>query len=314
MSAQPDASRGGPSQPWSLARSIETLALASHEAARPGSIWLAGVAYQVIVMGWFSGALIAGTLAKSPSLGSWSAALRRSSLETLPSLGEILVHLGKDPSSALVLIPLVLLLFRLTLGLARLVRPETWDPIRRRPRLRRVWTTGRGLTRSGLGLWLQFLLMMMGATLLFIAPARLFAHLAPARDIGILTAVLSGMLVALLLLYSLLLSLLFQIALHSLVANQRGIGSAVLHAWRIVRNTPLGSLHAVLADAVLTVTVTAIEIAVVLVTSIVSLPGVVTWLVLVALTGILGVARAIYWSRVYRRLGGVATAESRQEG
>ncbi|MCH8134199.1 MAG: hypothetical protein IIA30_16760, partial [Myxococcales bacterium] len=52
--------RGDPSSDsWTLPSTIDDLAAAARQAGRPGSIWLAGIAYQLVVLGWFSGAAVA---------------------------------------------------------------------------------------------------------------------------------------------------------------------------------------------------------------------------------------------------------------
>jgi hypothetical protein len=110
--------------------------------------------------------------------------------------------------------------------------------------------------------------------------------------------------------YGFLLSVLFQLSLHSLVRNRRGVGSALLHAWRIARNDPFATTRAVLVDAVLYVTVLAVHGVVWLAWS---LSGELVLLLLVPLSlcieAIVGGTRCAYWSSAYEGLGGISTVD-----
>lgn len=294
-----------------LQGSIEALSAAARRAGRPGSVWLGGIAYQLVVLGWFSGAAVAGPVLRGSFMD-----VRGSFLETgplrwrwLPGLEQMILSLQRDPQGALLLLPVVLILFRVAGGLARVAAPERWSEGGRRPGWGRLWRGGKGLTVSGFALWLQFLLMMFGATLLFIGPAQLFVSFVHLDEIGALTAILSGVLLALLLVYSFLLSVLFQIALHSLVANKRGVGSAVLHAWRIAKNDPMGAARAAAADAVLTVTIIGLQIGLMSIAALLHLPATLLWISLLGLLGLAGVVRCGFWAQVYRTLGGISTLD-----
>ena len=306
--------RGVPgSDTWTLPSSIDALAAAVRQAGRPGSVWLSGVAYQLVVLGWFSGAAVAGPLLRESRLLRGHL-LEGARFQLLPGLERMALTLQENPGAAVVLLPIALVLFRLAGGLAQLSAPERWLGAGRRPGWWRTWRAGKGCTVGGLALWVQFLLMMLGATLLFVGPAQLFVRFVHLDEIGALTAILSGVLVALLLVYSFLLSILFQLALHSLVANRRGVGSAVQHAWRIARNDPGGTARAAVADAVLTSTVFAIQLAVMVVLALLRLPEALLWLPLLLLVGFVGVARAGFWARAYRTLGGLSTLDPRVPG
>lgn len=307
------------SDAWTLSGCIDVLAEAARQAGRPGTVWVAGIAYQLVVLGWFSGAVVAGPVLRESFVeaGEAFSTVGPVRWRWLPGLEQMVLALREEPGSALVLVPLALVLFRAAAGLASLSPPERWREARRGrrgPGLWRAWRGGKGLTRSGLGLWVQFLLMMFGATLLFIGPAQLFVRFVHLDEIGALTAVLSGVLIGLLLVYSFLLSILFQIALHSLVANRRGVGSALLHAWRIARNDPMGAGRAAVGDAVLTATVSAIQIGLTILTAKLGLPEALLWVPLVGLLGFGGVARCAFWARVYRILGGIRTFEQEVSG
>jgi hypothetical protein len=97
-------------------------------------------------------------------------------------------------------------------------------------------------------------------------------------------------------------AVLTQLALHSLAHNKRGIGSALLHGWRIMRHDVPATVRAVLVDVLLTV---AILLVTTMVGSVIPLDAV-DWMLSITLAGFAGVARAAYWARAYRALGGLS--------
>jgi hypothetical protein len=112
--------------------------------------------------------------------------------------------------------------------------------------------------------------------------------------------------VAILLIYWLAISVLMQLALHSLAHNRRGVGSALLHAWRILRHDVAATARAILVDVLLFLTIVAIWR---MVDGLIGdLPGGgwLTQLLKLLLVGFAGVARAGYWARAYRALGGLS--------
>jgi hypothetical protein len=310
--------RGDPgSSTWTLPSSIDALAAAARQAGRPSSAWLAGIAYQLVVLGWFSGAAVAGPVLQGSFMEVGAEFLSEGPLRWswLPGLEHLAIALRRHPANALFLLPLILLLFRVTAGLILLTPTGArGERTARVPGLRKAWRGGRGATLSGLALWVQFVLMMFGATLLFVGPAQLFVRFVHLDKFGALTAILAGVLIGLLMVYSFLLSILFQIALHSLVRNRRGVGSAVQHAWRIARNDPMGAGRAAAADAVLTTTVVVLQVGLTMVTALLNLPQVVLWVPTVALLGFAGLARCAFWAQVYQALGGLSTLEEGMPG
>ncbi len=307
--------RGEPGSAWSLPGSVDALTAAARQAGRPSSVWLAGIAYQMVVLGWFSGAVAAGPLLRESFMEWGYEALSEGPirLRWLPGLQDLFLSLQEGLLGLVVVVPLALALLRLAAGLACIAPHPAWQRAsgeRRGPRLRSAWRQGAGLTWPSLALWAQFLLMMFAATLIFVGPAQLLVRFVHLDDLGALTAILSGILVGLLLVYSFLLSILFQLALHSLVQNRRGVGSALLHSWRIAKSDPMATLRAALADAVLYFTVLVIEVALSLVLLLLPLPEVVLWLPFFALVGFAGCARCAFWARAYQTLGGMSTLET----
>jgi len=251
------------------------------------------------------------------------------------SLFEQVVDMGIV--SGLFFVPFALMLFRLAAGLGNLSSQDHWDKARGKrqmPTLRATWKAGRGFSRAGLGMWLLFPLMMFIATYLFVGPIYLFmgsTDLSGLRFLGTLTA---GGLVVLLMAYSFLLSILFQLSLQSLVRNQRGVGSAIQHAWRLVKAGPKRVLRATAVDMALLLTTFILHM-----TLISALPGSATspiglaatepnpvilqapstWLSLpitlamALLYGVMGCARSGFWTRAYFTLGGISTVEQISE-
>jgi hypothetical protein len=157
-----------------------------------------------------------------------------------------------------------------------------------------------------LGLWGMLLLLLFGAMLVLVGPVVALMKL---LDLARFSPLFAGLLLpalALVLVYAAVLMVLNQLALHSLAHNRRGVASALTHAWRLVRGSPLGALRATLADFVLFLFVLAVEIV---------LGGVLRSgppfgiLAVIALYGFAGVTRAGYWARTYRALGGLSAAD-----
>ena len=115
---------------------------------------------------------------------------------------------------------------------------------------------------------------------------------------------IGGPVMLFILIYVLVLSVLYQLALNSLAQNRRGMASALQHAWRIARNDPWATMRATIVDL-------EIYVVVLTLTRLASLsshpnPPAVLILAFSCLLGFVGVARAGYWARSYRALGGLA--------
>jgi hypothetical protein len=298
---------GTESERWSLPRAIDALAESARQAGHPGMVWLAGLVYTLTVglgFGWDSGLV-------------HSIEVNRKATET--SVLEVLRDFPEKPLQwGLVVVPclgvLLLPLFRMTAGLARVGPASAWQAAchgRRTPPLRAIWAEGKGLAVSTFGLWAQLALMIAGAAFLGSLPVSALARTIedPSDDLQA-AAVMGALLVPIVIVlvgYALVLSVLNQFALHSLAHNRRGVYSALLHGWRIMRNDGWATARAVLVDLILLTTIalgwTAVsgfgnrlgkgghDLAVI---------------VNLVLTGFAGVTRAGYWARAYRALGGLA--------
>ncbi len=308
---------GSPSERFPLSRAVDALAESARQAGRPGLIWIAGLAYPAIGIG-------IGGVWEQPvrhMVGSDDPNLRVVQIEGLPETGSALDFLlqAYAPMFALPFIAVMFLpLFRLVAGLAKAGSAEAWQLAtdgRRTPRLRALWRLGSGLMLPTYGLWLQLVLMQILAFLVLLAPilaaTRPLGQAAEDERIAVLLGMgaLVGPFILVFGLYMLALSVLGQLALQSLAENRRGVSSALLHAWRIMRHDPMATARAVAAEFVLlVVTVGAVR----------AFAGILGefpghgWMTVVfeiALFGYAGVVRAGYWARAYRALGGLTPAD-----
>lgn len=276
MSGAATPSPGDP--PWTLSRAMDALGAAARQAGRPGWIWIAGIAYP----GW--------------------SAFELSFDSRLTPKGTLGVFEG------IVLLVAWVYLVRLLAGLARIAHPQDWrraaEPGRVSPGLGQAWRAGRGLTLSTLGLWILLtgmLWVVVGAALLPVVAA-----FGMPRGAGHTAALVFALLplAVFLLAYATMLSILHQLALHSLVRNRRGVGSALVHAWRIARHDPRRTLHAFLGELVLSLSIYLLGSLIVITAGFLLTP--LAWFLGLALAGFAGVTRAAYWAQAYRELGGLS--------
>ncbi len=316
----------------SLAGAVDALARAARQGGRPGTIWIVGLFYQGLSLGWTFGftvarpivvaVLPADTLRKLQ--GFAPPAFVRHYLDPLDLWGQI--HGAGDVLRILFLLLVLLIPFRLVAGLARLAPPEIWSSARARrraPSFVQAWRSGASLTRSALGLWIQVLWMMFLAALFFLGPCHVLLMRLGLPDDSPLRALLYGLTIGLIAVYGFVLAVLFQLALHSLVQNRRGVGSALLHAWRIVRNDPLAAGRATAVDGLLYLVVLTFQggllLATGIATNLVELAGMKAAVILVGVPGLLlvlvleafaGCTRCAFWAQAYRSLGGISTVGS----
>jgi hypothetical protein len=297
---------------------------------------LSGLAYQSVVLGGTFGVIVFAPVMDKALPGVGQAILDKMgrTLQVVPEVDSLLDQvMDMGVVSGVLFVPFALLLFRLAAGLGNLSSQDHWDKARGKrpmPTLRAAWKAGRGFSRAGLGMWLLFPLMMFIATVFFVGPIHLFmgsTDLSGLRFLGTLTA---GGLIALLMAYSFLLSILFQLSLQSLVRNRRGVGSAIQHAWRLVKASPRRVLRATAVDMALLLTTVMVHLALIY-----ALPGSSTsraglsapepnpvilqepssWiglpitLAIAILYAVMGCARSGFWTRAYFTLGGISTVE-----
>ena len=236
-------------------------------AARPSWIWLVGFVYPKV--------LLVPMIGLRTALSSWT---HRDGFEVGGTLLPFLLP------------PLMLLV----VGLARLSSPRTWnDCVARngRVRLRDALAAGRGLFGSTLGLWTCVLLLDLSVLGL---GATVFISLGGDGH-GWRAYLVGGPLLLFCCIYAAVVSVLFQLALHSLAQNRRGVVSALQHAWKLTQNDSWATLRAALVDCGLSAVLAILSFS----------PSGSVVLAGVVLGAIAGVARALYWGRVYRALGGL---------
>jgi cation transport ATPase len=159
---------------------------------------------------------------------------------------------------------------------------------------------------------MQLALMLLGAAFVGSLPlSALAAVIGRSDEDPEAAAALGALFVPILLLlvcYAVILSVLNQLALHSLAHNRRGVYSALLHGWRIMRNDGWATARGVLVDLLLLVTVAVVWMVISGFGQLFGHPGraIAAILGVVLLYGFAGVARAGYWARAYRALGGLS--------
>jgi hypothetical protein len=312
---------GSPNERLPLALAVDALADAARRAGRPSTLWLAGALYPSLNLNFD---LVRGVLALVEELSGvelpWAGEMGRFVTLFGPGIPGINLglHVTEELGWVLLCLPLLVVGFRLIVGLARVSDPlhaassvalvptgSTGVQVARAPRLRDLWHEGKGLALVAFGLWGMLLLMLFGAMLVLVAPVVALLKL---FDLARFSTLFAGLLLPMLLLvlaYAAVLMVLNQLALHSLAHNRRGVASALTHAWRLVRGSPLGVLRATLVDFVLFLSVLVAE----------SLFGglfpnpLLRIPLALALFGFAGVTRAGFWARAYRALGGLSQAD-----
>jgi len=312
---------GSPNERLTLARAVDALADAARRAGRPSVLWLIGIAYPSLNLNLD---LVQGVLALAEQFSGielpWAGEMGgfvRLFAPTLPALASD-VHGSDDIGPVLALLPLVLFLCRPIVGLAKVSDPlyvessvelvaaeSSGVQAAKDVHLKRVLAEGKGLALMAFGLWGMLLLLLFGAMLVLIGPVVAFLKLFDLARFSPLSAGLILPALLLVLAYAAVLMVLNQLALHSLAHNRRGVASALTHAWRLVRASPLGALRATLVDLVLFLSVAVVAgISAAFFGE--TFPGTIVFL---ALSGFAGVTRAGYWARTYRALGGLSSAD-----
>jgi hypothetical protein len=312
---------GSPNERLSLARAVDALADAARRAGRPSLLWLIGIAYPSLNLNI---ELVQGVLAMAEQFSGielpWAGEMGGFVRLFAPGLGALAVdRQGSDELGPMLgLLPLVLILCRPIVGLAKvsdplyaestvtLVAEGSGVQAAREVRLKRIWAEGKGLWLMAFGLWGMLLLLLFGAMLVLIGPVVAFLKLFGLARFSPLSAGLILPALLLVLAYAAVLMVLNQLALHSLAHNRRGVASALTHAWRLVRASPLGALRATLVDFVL-------FLSVVVATGIFGRTlfhgTALETIIFLALSGFAGVTRAGFWARTYRALGGLSSAD-----
>lgn len=310
---------GSPDERLSLSRAVDALAEAARRAGHPSALWLIGIVYPSLNLNLD---LVRGVLGLAEQFSGIELPLAGEMGGIVRLFVPVVPHFGfegpDELASILGLLPIAYLLCRPVVGLAkvsdplyvaRTVKLDATSSSTQAPRpfgLRVLWQEGKGQTIVAFGLWGMLLSLLFAAMLVLIGPVVAFLKLFNLARFTPLTAGLILPALFLVLAYAAVLMVLNQLALHSLAHNRRGVASALAHAWRLVRASPLGALRATLVDFVLFLSV--------LVASALLAPSFlegtpIPVLVFLALNGFAGVTRAGYWARTYRALGGLSPAD-----
>ena len=324
---------GTPADRWSLATAVDALVQSARLAGVPGLIWTAGYLYPSLHVNidlmreLFALAKQQSGLEEPGEGGSGLLVLLSGPDSIVSDLAD--TELFPGWMQVLVALPVFLVLVRLTVGLARICDPRLQevragakpsiiesgiltpaDIAHKRPaRLSSTWRAGRGLGTVAVGLWFVLIGLLFGAGLVLIGPVFLLVHLLNLVDVSPLVAGLLTLPMAVLLVYAVVLMVVNQLALHSLAHNKRGVSSALTHAWRLVRASPMSALRATAVDFVLTLSILALAH---VLSSVLGTVQSIEWLAglaLFLLYGFAGVTRAAYWARAYRALGGMSAAD-----
>lgn len=261
---------------------------AIHRARMPS---LAGIAYEAMGLAWIFGALAALTILSLvvEDKEVMSSALARRF--AVPKGTSAIVFFALAA-------PLILTATRVGAGLARMAAPGA--PKGRKPTARNAWRSGISVQVSAFGIWLQIFGMMASATFVLIGPLVGLSLLIGPEALGPFSGILSGLALTLTFVYGAELGALQELATASLVRHRRGVGSAVLHAWRLMKSKPSESRRKAAADFAARFAVVAGSLAVA--GSMGSGWGLALF---VAIAALVGSVRCQAWSLQYPRLGGL---------
>lgn len=249
-------------------------------AVRHPKCWVGGLGYQLLALGWLIGIACAMSFAVQPS---WQHAA------PFPSAFDMLT---RNQWSFFGLVALAVSL-RLAPGLARsLFQGRGLEPALP------AYRAGRGLGLSTFALWVQVVLTMLAASLATVLTTLGLLGASGVDPDGPVPKVVIAVMLVFLGVYGVTLGALYHLALASLARHDRGTGSALLHAWRLVRSQPSGASRAIAFDTLLYTAFLYLDQGL---DSLVSSGS--AWTVL--LLALSGLIRAGFWSRTYHALGGV---------
>lgn len=255
---------------------------------------LSGLCFEILGLAWVFGAL-AGLVALSlvfDDAGLLSSAIAPAF--AVPRADEALVLFA-------CCVPVVGIATRLAAGLAWLASPNGRD--HGRPTVVASWRAGRATHVSTVGTWLQVFGMMASATIVLLGPLVALTALLGQGTLGPLGAILSGLALTFALVYGAELGALQALAQASLVRHKRGVGSALLHAWRLMRSDTETTRKIATVEFIARIAVIAAAIAMGRVA------GVAAGLAQFAVLGtLIGGIRCHSWALAYPKVGGLEAA------
>jgi hypothetical protein len=296
---------GSPGDRFPLDRAVDELSASARWAGKPSLIWLAGIFYPNLLLNIEAVRTLVRLFEQALGRDLGLPLLMGQSEMKLPLMPVAPVQAestGELLALTLLWILPALLVYRLNVGLAAVAAPEAG---RSEPRtLRAVWHAGRGLAVHAFGMWVTLIGLFVGAMGFLFGPALLLVNLLSLDAAPGLVTVLVAPVFLLVLGYGVVLLILHMLALHSLAQNRRGVGSALTHAWRLIRAEPWGAVRASLVDLLLhgVVLVAGATLAFPFAHSDAASAAVQGLQAL--LLGAAGATRAAFWARTYRALGG----------
>ena len=301
---------GGPRDRFPLDAAVDELAASGRWAGRPGLVWFAGIFYPSMMINIEAVRTLVSifelALGRDLALPFFTGE-RALSLPLSP-----IVPIHPESPGELLLMTLVwivpaLIMYRLNVGLAVVAAP---DAAREDRTLIAVWRAGRGLGFTAFAMWLTLIGLLVGVMGFLFGPTVLLIHTFGLDEAPGLLALLVLPVMLLILGYGFVLLVLHMLALQSLAQNRRGVGSALTHAWRLIRGEPWGVVRASLVDLSLHLVVFVVSTAGTLALSYTFLGYLSGATLQVLLLGAAGTTRAAFWARTYRGLGGPLASEN----
>ncbi|MFT5732864.1 MAG: hypothetical protein ACJAZN_000777 [Planctomycetota bacterium] len=256
---------------------------------------LSGLCYEIMGLAWFLG-VTAGLAVLSLLFDDLSLVSQAvGPLFTIPSVME-------NVDALLIAIPIVFVAMRIAAGLATIASEgvgqgggaNAW----------RAWKLGKRATLSSIGIAAQIFGMMTAATLVLLTPLVFFASVVGKDTLGLFGVVLSGLALAFMLVYGAALGALHELSMASLVRHNRGVGSAILHGWRLMRARPLSGQRMAAAEFSSRIIVVGLAV---------TIGRVAGWAwgmsVLILFGALVGGLRCHAWSLAYPRIGGLARVQ-----
>lgn len=164
----------------------------------------------------------------------------------------------------------------------------------------RAFRLGGRIQVSAFAVWLQIFGMMACATVVLLAPFVLLSSIVQVEVLRPLWVVLDGLGLTFALCYGAALGAVQELAMASLVRHERGTGSAILHAWRLMRNKRLTASRMAVVEMATRVAIVATAWAVGELASV--------WLgigQLLVFGALVGGLRCQAWALAFPRIGGL---------
>lgn len=315
---------GKPEEIWSLPAAAGELGSAARWAKQPGMIWVAGIWYPSLILNLEAIRTILALMQRTTPVRLPAIfGVDEDTPLLLPLAPELVIEQQTWIATllmALLFVVPALAIYRLNVGLAFLAAPHNPEtpglpgdeqpapsPMRA---LADVWRAGKGLGVSAFGMWITLMGLLVGAMVFLFGPLTALVQMLQLQEVSAVLVGLTIPVVVMIAGYGIVLQVVNQLALHSLAQNRRGVASALVHAWRLMRNQPWAALRATLLDVALFLSVLVAGAVGGTLLSIVPVFGwFAAWFLGYLLIGFAGVVRAGFWARAYHAFGGPLRSE-----